>query len=590
MMMNFFKKVFNVRIDPRIVAQLAKQKKLVVLGLVCSGLSATLASMVIPLVKYIISAVEHRDISLIPYLSLGIIFLFGTKYWFTRGQAYFFSQADIKLSAGLRSQMFQKLQKLPVSYFNEKRVGVIQSVLINDVNVYQNAIMVIKDSIEGPVRILIGVTALFWIQWKLALISLITLPALLFLLRRSRKKIQAAQSTVQHDLAEMTAMMQEALQGTRIIKAFGAEEKIIRQFEDHIQQSQKSQIYAAKKYATLKPSVELLSAVALSVTVFLSGKLAYDNQLSIAGLSAFLAALSIIDQGSRYISDVNQTLAIVQAATNRIYEQILDVSLPNTECIPVQTIPSPNGKIEFKNVSFVYPDGTKSLKDVSFVLESGQTLAMVGQSGAGKSTIADLLLKFYDPTKGTILFDGVDYQDLDTSWLRMQIGVVPQQTFLFAGSIAENIKLGKQDASLEEIKLAAKAAHAADFIEAMPNQYDTSLGERGVRLSGGEAQRIAIARALLRKPKILLLDEATSNLDSISEKYIQEALQEIQKERTCLFIAHRLSTAARADKIVMLRKGEIIEMGSHQELLAKKGAYAGMYNVFIQDFLEETCN
>ena len=238
-------------------------------------------------------------------------------------------------------------------------------------------------------------------------------------------------------------------------------------------------------------------------------------------------------------------------------------------------------------MSFTYPDGTVALKSVSFDIEPGTSLALVGPSGAGKSTIADLLLRFYDPTEGRILFDGVDIRELKGQWYRAQIGVVPQQTFLFAGTIAENLRLGDPGASHEQIVKSAVAAHADVFIEQTPEKYETVLGERGVRLSGGEGQRIAIARALVRNPKVLLLDEATSNLDAQSERVVTAALEEIMQSRTTLFIAHRLTTAARATRIVVLRRGEVLETGSHDDLMEKGGAYASMFHAFTSGVLSD---
>ena len=249
-------------------------------------------------------------------------------------------------------------------------------------------------------------------------------------------------------------------------------------------------------------------------------------------------------------------------------------------------IENAQGRVEFKGVTFRYPDGTEALSNVSFVIEPGTSLALVGPSGAGKSTIADLLLRFYDPSEGQILLDGIDLRELQISWLRRQIGVVPQQTFLFAGSVAENIRLGKEEATDYEVTEAAKAAYADEFIMSMDEGYDSQLGESGIRLSGGQRQRIAIARALVRQPAILLLDEATSALDASSEKAVTEALDVIMKERTSLFIAHRLTTAARADRILLLRKGEVIETGSHSQLMDQNGAYASLFRAFSGGLLE----
>jgi subfamily B ATP-binding cassette protein MsbA len=332
--------------------------------------------------------------------------------------------------------------------------------------------------------------------------------------------------------------------------------------------------------------VELLGAIALAVTVYACGVMTQTSNVGVPDLVAFAYALDIINQGARNLGALNQTMAQVQAATDRIYKEVFDVEETIADAEEAMELPSPVGRVEFRNVSFAYPDGTEALKNVSFVIEPGTSLALVGPSGAGKSTIADLLLRFYDPTSGEVLFDGVDIRKLKLSWYRGQIGVVPQQTFLFAGPVWDNIRLGMPNATDDEVVEAAVAANADSFIRSTPDGYATELGERGVRLSGGEGQRIAIARALVRKPRILLLDEATSNLDAVSEKIVTEALDKVMHERTSLFIAHRLTTAARADRIMVLRRGEVLEIGSHEELLARQGAYSGMYRAFTEGVLD----
>lgn len=384
----------------------------------------------------------------------------------------------------------------------------------------------------------------------------------------------------------MTAMSQEALAGTRVIKAFAAEGRITSLFRILVDKQYESQLHANRRFAQLRPMVELIGAVSLAAILYICGQLARLGALEISQIVALTLALDVINQGARSLANVNSTYNQVQAAADRIYTEILDV--PEETDLPLgQIIESPRGRIEFQNVSFTYSDGTKALENVSFVIEPGTSLALVGPSGAGKSTIADLLLRFYDPTSGRITLDGVDIHDLKLSWYRKNFGVVPQQTFLFAGSVLENVKLGAPDASEEQVNKALVQAHASDFLEATPDSVHTVLGERGIRLSGGEGQRLAIARALIRNPLVLLLDEATSNLDSVSEKVVTKALDEVMHTRTSLFIAHRLTTAARADKILVLRKGHVVEQGSHEELMKSSGTYFTMYQAFVQGLSED---
>lgn len=580
-------KYFEKLLGPRPAVEIFGQRKLILIGLLCTGISSALGTgAVIAVITKALDAVGSRNENMLSLVSLGVIVLFTVKYWFTRGQAYYLSKAANYLTAELRMKLFRKLQSLPMTYFNEQRSGAIQSVLTNDVAVYQNAIAATKDSIDGPVKVVAGLVGIFVLQWKLALLSFLAFPFLWFFIEQNKRKMRTAQDEVQLDLSNLTAMMQEALQGTRITKAFSAEEKITKQFQELTEKSLDSQMVAARRMAALRPTVELIGAVALALVVYSSGAMVVSGELSVKNLGGFLFALDAINQGMRNIGSLKQTLAQVESGTDRIYTEVLDVPDAHLDQMHALEPATASGRIEFKNVSFTYPDGTPALRNVSFAIEPGQSLALVGPSGSGKSTIADLMLRFYDPSEGVILFDGIDVRQIRVSWLRGQIGVVPQQTFLFAGPISDNIRLGKPDATEHEIAAAAKAAHADIFIDQMPLKYETLLGERGTRLSGGEMQRVAIARAIVRKPTMLLLDEATSALDAMSEKAVQSALDEIMRARTTLFIAHRLTTASRADRIMVLRKGEVIEIGSNKELMEADGAFAAMVRAFNSGMLD----
>lgn len=576
------------KFDKRILAEIAAQKRSVFAGLACSAGSAVLLGLTTWLIKFTLGAVQDGDTAMLQKMSFAVILIFGMRYFLTRGQLYFLSKAANRLTAELRARLFEKLQRLPIRYFNERRSGAIQSVLTNDVNVFQSAINAVRDGIDGPIKVVVGFVAIFTIQWQLALISLAITPFMAFFIQRNARKMRVAQEQVQDDLSHLTAMMHEQLQGTRVVKAFGAEGLVVSRFRQLVERTFASQMKAVRRVATLKPMVELIGAVALAITVFVCGSLVSRGQLQVAELGAFIYALDVIVQGAKNLGGLNQTMAQVSAASNRIYREVLDVPETTSDAPDAIELERSEGRIEFKNVGFVYPDGTRALEDVSFVVEPGSSLALVGPSGAGKSTIADLLLRFYDPTEGEILYDGVDIRKLKSSWYRGQIGVVPQQTFLFAGSIRENLLLGAPDADGAQVLAAAHAAHAHEFVTQMPEGYETVLGERGVRTSGGEAQRLAIARALIRNPKLLLLDEATSNLDAESERIVTQALDEAMANRTTVFIAHRLTTAARANTILMLRRGKIVERGSHTELVASGGAYAGMYRAFSSGVLDGT--
>jgi subfamily B ATP-binding cassette protein MsbA len=508
-----------------------------------------------------------------------VVLLYIAKYWFTRGQTYYLSRAVARMGSDLRVRLFRKLQRLPVSYFSQKRAGAIQSVLTNDVNVYQSAISIVRDSIDGPVKAVTAFVSILVIQPQLALVAILFVPIMGVAIQRNSRKMKRAQAAVQDDLANLGAMSTEAMLGVRVTKAFAAEESMAQRYEGLVEMTFNSQMAAAKRQASLRPLVELLGAGALATVLYICGWLSFWGQLQLGQIAAMIYGLDLINQGVRSIGYVSNTRAQVEAASTRIYDEVLDVPEP-PHIEQGRILENPRGHIEFRNVTFRYPDGTEALRNVSFELEPGHSLALVGPSGAGKSTIADLVLRFYDPSEGQILFDGVDVRELRADWLRGQIGVVPQQTFLFAGSVAENIRLGAPEAGDGDVSEAARAAHAEEFVVNLPERYAAQVGEGGNRLSGGQRQRVAIARALVRKPTLLLLDEATSALDPESERAVTEALDEVMRERTTLFIAHRLTTAARADRILVLSRGEVVEEGSHSQLLMANGAYAGLFRAF----------
>jgi subfamily B ATP-binding cassette protein MsbA len=578
-----------LKLDQRIIQEIRSQRKLIYVGLLCTLLATALeAGMALP-IKMLLSAVSDGEVNRLYQIAVIIFLAFCLKYFFTRGQLYYLQKAAMRLTADLRMRLFAKLQHLPISYFNEKRGGGIQSVLSNDVSIFQTAITGIRDALAGPLKVILGIAAIFFFQWKLALVAIAVIPFMAYFIQNNAKRMKVAQRAVQDNLGELTATMHEQILGTRIVRAFGAEDRTTSLFARMVEKVFNSQVVAIKRIAALRPMVELIGASALALTVVAMALLIKQDpeSLNVGDLGAFLYALDVINKGAKSVGVLGQTMAQVQAAVDRIYSEILDIEEDTGDLAGAHALESLDGRIEFKDVSFIYPDGTPALKNVSFSIEPGTSLALVGPSGSGKSTIADLLLRFYDPTEGQVLLDGVDIRELKGQWLRQQIGVVPQQTFLFAGSVADNLRLGAPDADDAQVEAAARAANAHDFIMNSNGGYDAELGEQGVRMSGGEGQRLAIARALVKDPKMLLLDEATSNLDAHSEKVVTKALEQAMHARSTLFIAHRLTTAARATKIIMLNQGEILEQGTHDELVAANGAYAGMYRAFSSGVLED---
>lgn len=577
-----------------------RQRRPIAIGLFCTVVTALLYSSMAGLVNLAIGAVEilaqntgpernaaqfdqgYRQLVLACLLTIAV---FSARYWFTRGQTFYLQVAANQLAADLRERMFRKLLRLPVSYFTDKRTGAIQSVLTNDVNVFQSAVGIIRDSIDGPIKAVAAFAWIFWLQWELGLAALAIIPGMAWVINHNSRRMKVAQAAVQRDLAEVGAAATESLQGSRVIKAFNAESRVTANYRTLLDQCLSSQREATMRTASLRPMVEWLGAVGLAGVFFLTGILASQGRLQVSDVAAIVVAMDMVNQGFRSLANVSNTLASVRAANDRIYTEILDVP-EGQEVSGGRRLDAVRGEIQFDCVSFAYPDGTWALRDVSFTIDPGTSLALVGPSGAGKSTIADLVLRFYDPTEGVIRLDGVDIRELDITWLREQMGVVPQTTYLFAGSISDNLRLGAPDATDQEVRRALEAAHATEFVTELAERPVSELGEAGIRLSGGQRQRIAIARALLRSPRILLLDEATSALDAESERVVTEALAELMQTRTTLFIAHRLTTAARADRILVLRRGEVVETGSHAELMAARGMYAGLFAAFSGGVLD----
>lgn len=573
--------------DPRIARELKTQKRTIVKALAYTLGTSLLANAMIPIVTLGVQYVEAKQFMSIVWLAVATVGVYVLKYFCTRNSIFYLSMAGLRIVADLRRRLFEKLQRLPVSYFNERRSGEIQSVLSNDVAAYQNAVMIIRDSLDGPIRALIATVAVFILSWKLALIAIAFVPLIAYVVNRNGRKVKTAAAELQDETARLTGMANEALLGTRIVRAFGAEKPVRERFEHHVESTFGLSMRITKRVASLRPLVELIGAVAIAAVLVMCGWLAVHSNFKVGEMAGLVYALDVINQGLRTMGYANSTYNQVLASTERMHREVFDVPEAGAGEPKGRVLDQVAGRVEFRNVSFTYPDGTVALQDVSFVIEPGASLALVGPSGAGKSTIADLLLRFYEPTSGEILLDGVAIQELDPNWLRLQIGVVPQLTFLFAGSIRDNITLGNPEATDEEIVAAAQAAHADVFVDPLPQRYDSEIGEGGVGLSGGERQRIAIARAIVRQPKLLLLDEATSSLDAVSERHVQEALDEIMRERTTLFIAHRLTTAARANRILVLRRGAVVECGSHRELMDANGAYAAMYRAFSGGLLDD---
>ena len=475
----------------------------------------------------------------------------------------------------LREQLYKKVVSLPIGFFTEERKGDVMSRMTNDVNEVEASIMSTLDMLfKDPIMIVVYLITLFTISWQLTLFVLILLPIAGFLIGRIGRSLKRASTKGQEQNAEILTQIDETLGGLRVVKAFNAEGKLNHRFLQLINATRATFNRINRRYYLAHPVSEFLGTALIAILLWFGGTLILGDNSSIdaATFIYYLVIFYSIINPAKDLSKATYGIRRGLASLERI-DKIL-----NTES-NIREVENPKQLIEFQsiiryeNVSFSYQDDRPVLQHIDLDIQKGQTIALVGQSGSGKTTMADLLPRFYDPKQGRITIDGVDIRELKTFDLRALMGNVNQEAILFNDTFYNNISFGVKSATIEEVRQAARIANADDFIMATPNQYQTTIGDRGSRLSGGQCQRISIARAILKNPPILILDEATSALDTESEKLVQEALENLMKDRTTLVVAHRLSTIRNADLICVLHEGQIVERGTHDELFALNGYY-----------------
>lgn len=594
---SFVRKLFMISEQPkdrkrtgrRLFAYLRPYWKYLLFGVVASAIASGLESS-LPVAIGVISDVltgkgqQYVDIihslgyknanavivNVFPFYILAAVLISGLFAYF---RSYFVSFTGQSVVRNIRSKLYGCIQRLPISFFGRHKVGELVSRTTNDVQVLQEASNSLIDIFHSFTSLIIVLVLMLSRHSFLTLVALVTFPIVAFLVNWLGVKMRKASYAYQSRLSDLTAVLSENLSLIRLIKSFRREKHEQDRFDQTNQLSFKAWMKSIRIVSFMQPITDIANGIALAWVFWFGCYQVMNNVITMGGLFEFIFLMVILYQPIRTLGRVNTIIARALAAAERVFELMdepAEYEKPDATVLGRVT-----GEVRLENVSYQYQDNDQpALHNISLIANPSEVVAVVGPSGAGKTTLVSLIPRFFDPQTGSVLIDGTDIRDVKFESLRGQIGIVPQESVLFAVSIAENVRYGRLEATKEEVEEACRAANAHDFILNLPKGYDTVVGERGATLSGGERQRVAIARAILSDPRILILDEATSSLDTQSERLIQEAMQRLMQGRTTFVIAHRLSTVRYANKIAVMDKGKLVELGTHDELLAKKGLYS----------------
>jgi subfamily B ATP-binding cassette protein MsbA len=523
-----------------------------------------------------------KDTKMLLLLPLAIILLFLLKGVFDYGQAYLMNFVGLRIVADMREKLYNHLQNLSLSFFTKTPTGILISRITNDVNLIQGSVSNAITGLFKDAFTILGLTGvIFYRNWKLAIIAFLIFPLAIFPIKEFGKRLRKFSRKSQQRMGSITTFLHETITGNRIVKAFNMEDYEKRRFAEENNRFFKIVLKRVKIRAFSHPLMELLGGIGVALIIWVGGYSVIRGELTPGTFFSFMAALLMLYAPIRDLNKVNLEIQEGLAAVARVFE-LLDTAPDIKEEEGAVPLPPISREIDFERVTFKY-DEEPVLKGISLHIKVGEVIALVGMSGAGKTSLVNLLPRFYDVEEGQILIDGYDIRKVTLQSLRGQIGLVTQQTILFNDTVRNNIAYGSLKRSDQEIIEAAKAANAHDFIQRLPQGYETLIGEQGVKLSGGERQRLSIARALLKNAPILILDEATSSLDSDSETEVQKALEELMKGRTVFVIAHRLSTIRNAHRIIVLSEGQIVEEGAHEELITLGGEYQRLYDLQFKD-------